>query len=129
MGASVLYLCAAALPLEHNLEIRELRRKQVFVDRETMNINQAQLELLSKKSSWSAHSLVADGGCGEGDGQGSVGEKGSAKNGGRGAGDNDGNSSRSQKRGENGVAAGAEKQPGPRSQCVSTWPRSPATAR
>ena len=71
-----------------------------------MNIVQAQFELLRKKSSSSAHVLVAYGG------RGRAGAKRGGKSGGRGwGGDNNGNSSRSQKDGESGAAAGAEKQP------------------
>ncbi|CAN0407353.1 unnamed protein product, partial [Laminaria digitata] len=65
----------AALPSEYDLEIRELSRKQVFDREEIINIVQAQFELQrkKKKSSSSAHALVADGGRGGRGGRGRAG--------------------------------------------------------
>ena len=68
---SVYGIYVAALPSEYELEIRELNRNQVFDLNESINLVQAQYDLLGKKkkSSPEAHALVVDGrdgagGCG-----------------------------------------------------------------
>ena len=113
------YLCSSA----YDLETREVSWKQVFV-REIIIIPRAQFELLhnKKESSSSAHALIADGGRGGGGGRGRAGGKRGGKSGGRGAGGGDnGNSSINQISGENGAAAGAEKQPAKGPMCFNCY--------
>ena len=105
-------ICVAALP--SSMISKSESWKQVFDREDIMNIVQAQFELPRKKSSSSAHVLVAYGG------RGRAGAKRGGKSGGRGGGrNNNGNRSSSQKGGESGAAAGAEKHPAKGPMCFN----------
>ena len=64
---SVYGIFVAALPSEHELEIRELNRNQVLDRNEIINLVQSQYDLLAKKkkSSPAAHALLVER-CGRG---------------------------------------------------------------